>query len=59
MEHTKEEILQAVETIKDICENPPDGSCCTCPFEKDGGCYIKSFILPNGKLISPMISGVH
>lgn len=39
MKYTKEEILNALHLIKDICGE--NGECFTCPFFKEGyGCLI-------------------
>lgn len=39
MEHTKEEILNALHVIKDTCSNIQD--CCLCPFnDGDGHCIV-------------------
>lgn len=47
MKHTKEEILNALQIIKDECE---DTDCCDCPFGfKDGipyRCMLKTDAIP-------------
>lgn len=38
MKHTKEEILNALQVIKDTCQ---DGDCLLCPFsDGDGHCIV-------------------
>lgn len=44
MKRTKEEILNALQIIKDECKNVTDGNCRHCPFGTDNGdCLIQDF----------------
>lgn len=45
MKHTKEEILNALQIIKDECKCIPRGACRICPFSHNGSeCTIQKFV---------------
>lgn len=48
MKHTKEEILNALNVIKDTCHEMRVRDCTTCPFgDNEGNCLINE-IIPDG-----------